>query len=374
MSLPAHFDHPCWWPASTLDGTTSTIHVDHPISTTCVDNPTSITHIDKPTSTTHINDRQPHCDHPHWPFTLTTTMSVDNQHISWQPTHHFPHPLFDEGKFYKHSRGAFMYIVYLLSINSAYCLQDRSQTGYQLVWTTTGPDQSRNLKRLTKTALNQLTLVQSSFSWSVNLWRPVPVPVFWNLDKRPDWTGLPSTNKIEELGDTTVNQLTYIRACLSPPCKVKWVCKQINISVIKKEKKNTKAIQLSGSIGNGKRGKEARLLVALHAFLCTLGGLYTPPPFPGGLRADSDGLDLSRMPNFWLWNCWNCPVTFRWLSGACSPDWLSPTDFPADWPLEYHQTSCHIPLEMTGQQRKVQWKSSGSPADSNGHQADSFPY
>ena len=88
-------------------------------------------------------------------------------------------------------------------------------------------------------------------------------------------------------------------------------------------------------------------------------GLYTPPPFPGGLRADSDGLNLSRMPIFWLWNCWNCPVTFRWLSGACSPDWLSPTDFPADWPLEYHQTSCHIPLEMTGQQWKVQRKSGG---------------
>ena len=40
-------------------------------------------------------------------------------------------------------------------------------------------------------------------------------------------------------------------------------------------------------------------------------GLYTPPPFPAGLRSDSVGLDLSRMPNFWLWNGWNCPVTFR---------------------------------------------------------------
>jgi hypothetical protein len=40
-------------------------------------------------------------------------------------------------------------------------------------------------------------------------------------------------------------------------------------------------------------------------------GLYTPPPFPAGLRSDSVGLDLSRMPIFWLWNGWNCPVTFR---------------------------------------------------------------
>ena len=73
------------------------------------------------------------------------------------------------------------------------------------------------------------------------------------------------------MGGTTANQLTYIRACLSLSCKVKRVCKQINISAIKKEKKNTKAIQLSGSVGNGKRGEEARLSVALRAFLCTLG-------------------------------------------------------------------------------------------------------
>ena len=41
------------------------------------------------------------------------------------------------------------------------------------------------------------------------------------------------------------------------------------------------------------------------------GGLYTAPLFPAGLRSDSVGLDLSRMPIFWLWNCWNCPVTVR---------------------------------------------------------------
>ena len=40
-------------------------------------------------------------------------------------------------------------------------------------------------------------------------------------------------------------------------------------------------------------------------------GLYTPPAFPAGVRPDSDGLNLSRMPIFWLWNGWNCPVTFQ---------------------------------------------------------------
>jgi len=36
--------------------------------------------------------------------------------------------------------------------------------------------------------------VQSSFLWFFNLWGPVPVLVLSNFDKRPDWTGLPSTN------------------------------------------------------------------------------------------------------------------------------------------------------------------------------------
>ena len=67
------------------------------------------------------------------------------------------------------------------------------------------------------------------------------------------------------MGGTTANQLTYIRAFPSPSYKAKRVCKQINISAIKKEKKNKKAIQLSGSVGNGKRGEEARLSVAVRA-------------------------------------------------------------------------------------------------------------
>ena len=45
------------------------------------------------------------------------------------------------------------------------------------------------------------------------------------------------------------------------------------------------------------------------------------PPFLAGLWSDSVGLDLFRMPNFWLWNCWNSLATFWQLSGACLPDW-----------------------------------------------------
>ena len=186
---------------------TSTTHIDEATWTACIDagqhhfnhprRPPDFNHLHQQPNFNHLH-RQTNLNHPHqWPTTPlwppALTIHTDNHHVSQQPTHHFPHPLFDKGKFYKCSRGAFMYMVYLLSINSAYCLQDQSQTGYQLVWTTTGPDRSRNCKRPTKTALNWLTLVQSSFSWSVNLWRPVLVPVFWNLDKRPDWTGLPST-------------------------------------------------------------------------------------------------------------------------------------------------------------------------------------
>ena len=72
-------------------------------------------------------------------------------------------------------------------------LQRPVKTSYWPVETATGWDQSLNHKKPTKTALNRLMSVQSSFSWSFNLWRLVPVPVLWNLDKRPDWTGLPST-------------------------------------------------------------------------------------------------------------------------------------------------------------------------------------
>jgi len=46
---------------------------------------------------------------------------------------------------------------------------------------------------MTKTALNQLTSVQSSFSRFVSLWGLVQVSVLSKFDKRPDWTRLPST-------------------------------------------------------------------------------------------------------------------------------------------------------------------------------------
>ena len=101
-----------------------------------------------------------------------------------------------------------------------------------------------------------------------------------------------------------------------------------------------------------------------------LGGLYTPPPFPGGLRSDSDGLDLSRMPIFWLWSCWNFPVTFRWFSGAGLPDW---------WVRRTFQWTVHRTFTKPADKFHSKWpdssgKSDGSPADSNGHQADSLPY
>ena len=83
-------------------------------------------------------------------------------------------------------------------------------------------------------------------------------------------------------------------------------------------------------------------------------GLYTLPPFPGRLHSDSNGLNLSRMPIFWLWSCWNFPVTF-WCRSARL---VSPTDFPMDCPSDFHQTRRQIPLEMTGQQWKV-WRKSG---------------
>ena len=68
------------------------------------------------------------------------------------------------------------------------------ETSPQPVETETGWEQSFNQKKTTKTTLNQLTLVQSSFSWFFNLRGPVLVSVLSNLDKRLDWTRLPSTN------------------------------------------------------------------------------------------------------------------------------------------------------------------------------------
>jgi hypothetical protein len=48
-----------------------------------------------------------------------------------------------------------------------------------------------------------LTSVQSGFSWFFNLGGPVLVSVLSILDKRPDWTGLPST--IGRVGHTEIS-------------------------------------------------------------------------------------------------------------------------------------------------------------------------
>src|SRR6267378_1762555 len=47
------------------------------------------------------------------------------------------------------------------------------------------------------------------------------------------------------------------------------------------------------------------------------GGLYTPPLFPGGLQADSIGLNLSRMPIF---EVFTLPPFFRADSGRTPSD------------------------------------------------------
>ena len=63
------------------------------------------------------------------------------------------------------------------------------KTSPQPVETETGWDWSFNCKKLTKTALNRLMSVQSSFLWFFNLRGLVLISVLSNLDKRPDWTG-----------------------------------------------------------------------------------------------------------------------------------------------------------------------------------------
>jgi len=68
------------------------------------------------------------------------------------------------------------------------------KTGADQLVTSWECNQSVNCKKLTKTALNQFMSVQSSFLQSVNLLRLVSVSVFSNIDERPDWIRLPSTN------------------------------------------------------------------------------------------------------------------------------------------------------------------------------------
>jgi len=85
------------------------------------------------------------------------------------------------------------------------------------------------------------------------------------------------------------------------------------------------------------------------------GGLYTPPPFPVGLHRTWPIQNAKFLALEWLELSGDFPVTFRCMFIGL----VSPMDFPPDCPSDFHQTSSQIPPEMTGQQRKVRWKSGG---------------
>ena len=80
---------------------------------------------------------------------------------------------------------------------------DRSSTSPQPVETETGWDWSFNHKKLTKTTLNRLTLVQSGFSWFFNLGGPVPVSVLsifsFSYFKMAVWTHLVTITPMKRL-------------------------------------------------------------------------------------------------------------------------------------------------------------------------------
>jgi len=72
-------------------------------------------------------------------------------------------------------------------------LQDRSGTGYELVWTITGSDRSCNRKKPCKTAVDR-SLTVSVLVLSISSEEgPVSVSVFPNMDEKLNRTGLPST-------------------------------------------------------------------------------------------------------------------------------------------------------------------------------------
>jgi len=80
-----------------------------------------------------------------------------------------------------------------LHINFIYCRNNSQSTTYPPNPVQTGWDWSFNHRKLTKTTLNWLMSVQSSFSRFVDLWGLVQVSVLSKFDKRLDWTRLPST-------------------------------------------------------------------------------------------------------------------------------------------------------------------------------------
>ena len=83
------------------------------------------------------------------------------------------------------------------------------------------------------------------------------------------------------------------------------------------------------------------------------------PPFSGrtplGLRRTRPIQNANFLALELLEFSGDFPVIFRCRSAGL----VSPTDFPTDCPSDFHQTSRQIPLEMTGQQRKVRRKSGG---------------
>jgi len=84
-------------------------------------------------------------------------------------------------------KGTCNYIIYY------YYVQDRSGTGRKLVWTVTGSDRSCNRKKPRETAVDRSMTVLVLVFENLRNGGPVSVPVFSNMDEKPDWTGLPST-------------------------------------------------------------------------------------------------------------------------------------------------------------------------------------
>ena len=80
-------------------------------------------------------------------------------------------------------------------------------------------------------------------------------------------------------------------------------------------------------------------------------------------RADSVRPNLSRILNFWLWNGWNCLVTFQcMLVGR-----VSLTDFSggqSGWNIT--KPAGKSTGKSNGVRRKVQWTAAESPMDPNG--------
>ena len=125
----------------------------------------------------------------------------------------------------------------------------------------------------------------------------------------------------------------------------------------------------------------------IHDYFCYhCGGLYTPPGFPGGLRADSGRTPSDpTYPEFWIFGSGMAGIV-QWLSGACLSDGLVRWTFPVDSPAGISPNQQGNPLESptessrksNGQQWKVQWKvqrtALESPMEPNRQWADQLTY